>query len=293
MEKRFSNIRKVLIIVLLLNWAVAAAKVIYGFITKCTSMRADGFHSFADGTSNIIGLIGIWVASQPTDKDHPYGHKKYETFTSIIIAILLFVVTFDLIHEGISRLSNPIVPDVTAISFIVMICTIAVNIIVFAYEYMRSKSLNSDILKADSLHTRSDILVSVSVIFTLLAIRAGFPIIDTIVSIAIAIFIAYGAYEILKESSNVLCDRAAIVSDEIKNIVLGIRGVKNCHRIRTRGRLDDIHADLHILVDTDMNVGDAHRLNDEIEKAIRAKIQGISDIAIHIEPYDKKHRMHN
>lgn len=284
MQSRFQKIRNILIAVLALNWLVAGAKIIYGFITRCTAMSADGFHSFSDGASNIIGLVGIWVASQPVDRDHPYGHKKYETFAAIVISILLFIISFNIIRGGITRLFHPVVPDVTVFSFTVMLFTIGINCGVFIYERKKSKVLKSDILAADAQHTRSDILVSISVIFTLLAIRAGFPMIDTIVSMGIALFIAYGAFEILRESSAILCDRAAIVSDEIKDVILNIEGVRDCHKIRTRGRPDDIHVDLHIRVNKAMHVDRAHELTDTIEKAVKDRIRGVSDITVHIEP---------
>ena len=285
MDIRFTKIRRVLIAILALNWFVAVAKLIYGFMTNSTAMSADGFHSFADGTSNIIGLIGIWVASQPKDKDHPYGHKKYETFTAIIIAILLFIISFNLIRSGIFRFFNPVIPEVTLISFIVMLSTMAVNTGVFFYERSQAKVLSSDILAADAQHTRSDILISISVVFTLIAIKMGFPVVDIIVSILIALLIAHAAFEILKKSSDVLCDRRAIDSGKIRNIVMGIEGVEGCHKIRTRGRSDDIYVDLHVLVDPGTSVGKAHELNHKIETKIKKELSSVTEIAIHIEPH--------
>ena len=284
MDARFKKIRNVLIIILALNWLVAGAKIIYGLITKSSAMSADGFHSFSDGASNIIGLIGITIAYRPKDKNHPYGHKKYETFASILIAILLFIIAFNLIRNGIIRFFNPEIPDVTYISFIVMLTTIAINTGVYIYERAQSKLFASDILAADSYHTRSDILISVSVLATLVAIKAGFPMMDTFVSIFIAILIIYSAIKILKESSDVLCDKAVISQGKIKNIVKSVQEVKGCHNIRTRGRLDDIHVDLHVLVDPTLSVGKAHALNHKIQKLIKAKLPNITDIAMHIEP---------
>ncbi len=110
MKKHYREIQKVLWLVLVLNWAVAAAKIIYGYMTGSTSMTADGFHSLADGTSNIIGLIGIHFCSQPTDEDHPYGHKKYETLFALGIAAMLLIVAFNLGKAGIGRIINPVVP---------------------------------------------------------------------------------------------------------------------------------------------------------------------------------------
>ncbi len=91
---RFSEIRKVLWVVLLLNWAVASAKLFYGWTTNSASITADGYHSFSDGASNIVGLFGIWLASKPRDEDHPYGHSKYESLTTVGISMLLFLACF-------------------------------------------------------------------------------------------------------------------------------------------------------------------------------------------------------
>ena len=207
METRFKRIRNILIAILVLNWIVSLVKIIYGHLTNCGSMAADGLHSFSDGASNIIGVVAISIAARPADKDHPYGHRKYETFASIAISILLFLIAFNLIRFSMHRLFNPIIPEVNLMSFGVMILTIVVNCSVFFYERVKSKELKSDILFADAEHTRTDILVSISVLFTLLAVRAGFPMIDTIVSFVIAVFIGRSAINIMRASSNVLCDR--------------------------------------------------------------------------------------
>ena len=167
MKKHYRGIQKVLWLVLVLNWAVAAAKIIYGYMTDSTSMTADGFHSLADGTSNIIGLIGIHFCSQPKDEDHPYGHKKYETLFALGIAAMLLIVAFNLGKAGIARIITPIAPEVDFISFAVMIITVMVNLTVMIYEYRRGKQMQSDILIVDSMHTRADIFTSLSVIVAL------------------------------------------------------------------------------------------------------------------------------
>ncbi|MCM8782338.1 MAG: cation diffusion facilitator family transporter [Candidatus Omnitrophica bacterium] len=281
---RFIQIRRVLMYVLALNWLNAFIKIIYGIITRCASMSADGMHSLADGASNIIGLIGIWVAAQPVDKGHPYGHKKYETFSAMGIAILLILLCAQILHEAFNRFRKPVIPVVTNISFCIMFFTFVINLFVMWYEVKKSKALKSDILYSDAMHTRSDIFVSLSVVATLVSIKMGLPIIDTLVAVVIAALIAYAAFEILRDSSNILCDRAPIVSDMIRDICLEIEGVKECHRIRTRGRPDDIHVDLHVVVNPNMHVGTAHNITEVIEKVVRETITGVTDVVVHIEP---------
>jgi cation diffusion facilitator family transporter len=287
-EERYLKIRQVLIYVLFMNWGVAAAKLFYGWVIRSTSMTADGFHSFSDGSSNIIGLIGIWIASRPVDETHPYGHKKYETLTSVGISILLFLVCFNVVREGILRFLHPVVPQVNLPSFLVMGTTLAINVAVMIYENKMGILLKSEILISDALHTRADILTSLSVIVTLIGIKLGYPILDPIVSLLISGFIAYAAIEILKESSRVLSDGVAIPTEEIKRSVLSIKGVKECHQIRSRGRGDDIHIDLHVLVNPEMDVHRAHHLSYAIENKIKRDFRGVTDVVVHMEPFEKK-----
>ncbi len=286
-QNRFQKIRRVLLLTLFLNWGVAITKLIYGWIINAVSMKADGFHSFSDGSSNVIGLIGIWVASRPMDQSHPYGHKKFETLASVAISALLFLICFNVIREGVERFIHPVFPNVDRSAFIVMILTMAINYFVMVYERRKGKVLMSDLLLSDSLHTRADLLTSVSVLVTLLAIRWGYPIVDPIVSLVIAFFIGYAAVQILKESTRVLSDGVAIPIEEIEKVVLAMKGVKACHQIRSRGRGDDIHIDLHIVVDRQMDVHRAHHLSNAIENKIKRAFKGVSDVVVHIEPVEK------
>ncbi|MFH0762909.1 MAG: cation diffusion facilitator family transporter [Candidatus Omnitrophota bacterium] len=285
LQQHYSYIRRILIIVLLLNWAVALAKIIYGLLSQCTSMTADGFHSLSDGASNIIGIVGIHFACQPKDKDHPYGHKKYETLFSLIIAAMLFILAFNLARQGIEHLYRPVAPRIDALSFIIMLSTMLVNLGVMHYERGKGKALKSDILISDAMHTAADIFTSLSVIISLVVIKMGFPIIDPIATILISMFIAYAGYNIIKSSSSILCDSAAILDEEkIEGIVLGVGGVRACHKIRSRGRPDDIHIDLHVQVDENMHMAEAHKVSYAIEELIKKNIPGATDVVIHMEP---------
>ncbi|MEW6074895.1 MAG: cation diffusion facilitator family transporter [Candidatus Omnitrophota bacterium] len=284
-RSRTAQTRNILIGILFLNWLVAFLKILFGIFSRCASMTADGFHSLADGASNVIGLVGIHLAAKPKDIDHPYGHKKFETFFSLGIALLLCIVAFNLFKEGVARFSHPASPQANDMSFYVMIFTMAVNFGVMRYEHKKGKLLQSDLLVADSLHTRADILVSCSVIVTLVFIRLGYPLFDAVATILISFFIAFGAFEIAQDSSEILCDKVAIVdTKKVVDLVLTIPEVMTCHKIRTRGRSDDIHIDLHVQVRPDMHVGEAHEVSYKIEEAIKQGIPGVTDVVVHIEP---------
>ena len=287
-KERFQKIRRVFVYTLLLNFGVAAAKLICGWIIRSASMTADGFHSFSDGSSNIIGLFGIWAASRPVDESHPYGHKKFETLTSIGISGLLFLVCFNVVREGVLRFLHPIIPEVSMSSFIVMGITLTINLFVMIYETRMGRILKSDLLLSDALHTRSDILTSSSVIVTLIGTKLGYPVLDPLASLVIAVFIGYAAVDILKESTRVLSDGVAIQIEEIQKLILSIKGVKECHQIRSRGRPDDIHIDLHVLVDPEMHIHRAHHLSYAIENKIKRNFRGVTDVVVHMEPKEKE-----
>lgn len=280
----YKKIRNILILVLVSNWLIAFLKIIFGFWIKSSSMTSDGYHSISDGASNIIGLAAIAIAKKPQDKSHPYGHKKYETFLSILIAVILFIISFHIMHDNIGGLRNPIRPQVNIYSFIVMIFTMIINTLVMSYEYRWGRTLKSDILISDSYHTLSDVLVSFSVIAALIGAKMGYPVIDPVCSLFISLFIAYSGFRILFSTSKVLCDTAVVDTKKIEKIAKGIEGVVECHNIRTRGREDDIHIDLHILVRPNMHINQADKLSDRIEEAIKSRVKGVSDVVVHMEP---------
>lgn len=284
-KKHYNQIRRLLLAILILNWSVAIAKMSLGFATRCQSMTADGFHSLSDGASNIIGLIGIAISSKPIDQGHPYGHRKYETFFSLGIAALLFLVAINLVKEGIYKIWHPAVTEVNILSFMVMAAAMAINILVMKYEYSQGKKLRSDFLVADSMHTKADIFTSLSVIAALIGIKSGFQVVDPIATLVISIFIAHAGFKIIKDASRVLCDTVAIMDiDKIAGIVMTVKGVRQCHKIRTRGRPDDICIDLHVEVDPDMHIDCAHKICYEVEEAIKRNIPEVSDVLVHIEP---------
>lgn len=285
---KFKKIKRILILVLIFNWLVAFSKIIYGLITRCASMTADGVHSFGDGASNIIGLVGIWAASKPKDEDHPYGHKKFETIATLGIAVILFLAAFNIIREAVLRIFHPVEPDVTVFSFILIIFTIIINILVMKYEHKKGVQLSSDILICDSFHTRTDVFASIVVISALISIKLGVLILDTIVASFIALLIAKSGFEILKISSNILCDGNVLSKTSIRDIVKNIRGVKSVHHIRTRGRKDDVHVDLHVIIDAKMHVDDAHDLSHRIQESLKKKIHGVTEVSVHIEPYRRR-----
>ncbi len=282
----YDAVRRILMIIFVLNILTALAKGIYGLYTDSLSMSADGLHSFFDSTANIIGLVGISLAARPPDRDHPYGHSKYESFAAMGIAILLFAGCLQLIVSAVGRLQSGGSPNVTGLSFVVMALTLIINIGVSSYEYILGRRLKSSILVADSLHTRSDVFASLGVILGLFAVRVGYPLADPIIALFICALIIHTGLEIIRESSTALLDRAVIDEQVIVNLARSVEGVCNCHAVRTRGMAEEIYVDLHIEVDASLSMELAHEVGVDVERAIKGRIPEVRDVVVHLEPKD-------
>jgi len=282
----YDAVRRILMIIFVLNILTALAKGIYGLYTDTLSMSADGLHSFFDSTANIIGLVGISLAARPPDRDHPYGHAKYESFAAMGIAILLFAGCLQLIVSAVGRLQSGGSPNVTGLSFVVMALTLIINVGVSSYEYILGRRLKSSILVADSLHTRSDVFASLGVILGLFAVRVGYPLADPIIALFICALIIHTGLEIIRESSTALLDRAVIDEQVIVNLARSVEGVCNCHAVRTRGMAEEIYVDLHIEVDASLSMELAHEVGVDVERAIKGRIPEVRDVVVHLEPKD-------
>ncbi len=283
-ESYSAQVRRVLVVTLLLNVSVALAKVVYGFMTHSVAMMSDGFHSLFDGTSNVIGLIGIWIASRPPDETHPYGHGKYETVFTIVIAAMLFATCFEIVQKVYRSFRDDHATQVTTVSFLIMMITMGVNIAVMAYERKKGRELGSEFLIADAKHTQSDILVSLAVIVSLALSRWGYRYADAIVGLIVTLFILRIGFEIVKDASRVLVDTVCISTKAIESVVNGLDGVRGCHDIRTRGSLNAVYLDLHVVVDRHMTTEKSHGIADRIEEMIKREFPSVVDIVVHVEP---------
>jgi cation diffusion facilitator family transporter len=281
---RHGAVARVLWRVLLLNLFVAVAKLVFGYATGAVSIISDGFHSLTDSGSNIMGLIGLRASRKPPDADHPYGHRKFETLAAAGIFVFLLFVVVEVTRAALDRLTSGAAPDVTAYSFGVMLVTLAINLFVVRYERAEGRRLNSEILFADAMHTRSDVLTSCAVLISLASVRLGYPVMDAVGGLVIAGFIARTGWLIARETSHVLADRMVMAEDDIRRVVMSVPHVLGCHQIRTRGTPDHTFLDLHVWFPADTTLHEAHRLSHVVKDRLMERYPQIGDAIIHIEP---------
>jgi cation diffusion facilitator family transporter len=277
-------VTRVLVWVLVLNLGVAVAKIVFGYVSGTVSILSDGFHSLTDGASNVVALIGIRVARRPADANHPYGHRKYETMAAIAIVAFLAIVVLEIGRSALAQLQAGTRPEVTAMSFGVMVVTLVVNLFVARYEHSAGERLTSELLVADALHTRSDVLTSLAVIAALAGTTLGVPFLDPLAAAVVAVFIGHAAFEIARSAARILSDEMVIAETDIRSVVMDVPGVLGCHHIRTRGSADHVFLDMHIWIAGATRLDAAHRLSHDVKDRLIAHYPQISDALIHIEP---------
>ena len=282
---RYAAVARVLIRVLLLNLAVAAAKITFGYASGAISVLSDGFHSLTDAASNLVGLVGVHAAEQPPDEEHPYGHRKYETVAAAAVTLFLLLVMVEVLRNAFNHLSGRTAPhEISTASFVVMIVTVGVNLVVIAYESREARRLASEVLLADAMQTRGDLWASVAVMGALAGARAGLPILDPLGALIVACFIGHAGLQIARTTTRILSDQVVISEADLERVVMSVPGVIGCHHIRTRGSADHVFLDLHIWLPPHMHLTDAHELSHVVKDRLMARYPQIADAIIHIEP---------
>lgn len=281
---RYAEVSRVLLRVLFINLAVASAKIVLGLSTGAISVLSDGFHSLTDSASNVVALVGVRIARQPPDIEHPYGHRKFETMASVGILLFLLLVLVQVVWAAAEGLVTPVAPDVNAWSFVVMFGTFAANLGVVLYERRAGRRLSSEVLIADAHHTQSDLFTSLTVIAALVGVRMGMPVLDPIAAVVVAAFIGHACWEIFGETTRILADRIVIAADDIRAVVGEVPEVLGCHQIRSRGSADHVFLDLHVWMDPAMRLDQAHHLSHVVKDRIMTRYPQVKDAVIHIEP---------
>jgi cation diffusion facilitator family transporter len=282
---RNRKVRTVLWVVLALNVAVALAKLLYGIASHSAAMEADGFHSLFDGASNVIGLVGMWFASRPADRRHPYGHAKFETFAAAVIGVMLAFAGYTVGKGAVASLTGGGTQTVvTTASFAIMLGTLVVNLFVTTWERRAGRRLGSEILVADASHTLSDVMVSIGVIVSLVLVKAGVEAADGVVALLVALVIFHTAWGVFRGVLHTLGDAARLPADDVARVAGSVPGVVECHGVRTRGPESQVMVDLHVLVDPDTTVAQGHEIAHEVEDGLRREYGQVTDVVVHLEP---------
>ena len=278
------GVRRVLVVTLLLNLLVSGAKIAVGMLSGSLAMVADGYHSLVDGANNVIGLVVAAFAYAPPDRGHPYGHRKFETAATLAIGGALLLLAYEVVSQSFGATTRAHAPAIGWLNWVVMIATMAMNLFVSVYEGREGRLLGSEYLLADATHTRSDLYVSLGVIASFAASRAGLPYADAAVAGFIGAVIAFQAVQILLRSFHVLTDRAVLDPGAVQEAVRRVPGVRRVREVRTRGSQDAVYVDLVAHLDGALSLRAAHEVADRIEAAVKLAHPSVVDVVVHLEP---------
>lgn len=280
------QVRRVLLITLVLNLLVAVGKIVLGFVSGALAITADGFHSLTDGTGNVAGLIANHYAAQPPDENHPYGHRRFETMGALLIGALLLLTALEMGRGVLDRLSNPEPPVLSTVTFVVMGTTLLINIGVSRYQIREGKRLQSEILLADARNTHADVYVTSSVILsTALVMLTGWAWLDLVAALAVCGLIARAAWQILRETGRVLVDTAPYTPEQIVSLLHGVPQVIEIVRARSRGPLDAALIDIDVKVAPELTAVQTNAIAYAIRQRLNSQLSGLAEVEVHFAPH--------
>ena len=281
------QVRRVLIITLILNIVVFLLKLGVGLATGSLSLLADALHSVTDSANNVLGLVASQFSSPQPDRKHPYGHQKFEAVGALGIAAFLGIACFEILQGAIARLFTPASPlNISASELWILLVVLGCNIFVAFYERHVGRKIGSPILIADARHTMSDIWVTICVLLGLIGVWVfNFQWLDVALSFPVALLVFWSGWQVLRENVPWLVDEMAIAPEAIHSQVIQIPGVLNCHSIASRGILGrQIFIEMHLIVDA-QDVETAHQITEVVEARIE-KEYGPARTMIHVEPVE-------
>jgi cation diffusion facilitator family transporter len=283
------RIRKITWLGLVVNLLLSTAKIAAGFFGRSQALIADGIHSLSDMGSDIVILAGIKFWSRPADQTQPHGYRRIETFATMIIGVLLGLTALGFFWQGLLRLQKPVTAIPGQITIITALLSVVVKEWLFRLTAKEGEICNSEVLKANAWHHRSDAFSSIPVF---IAVGVAFlspewAFLDAIATLFVSGLIGHIAFLFFWPSARKLCDLGAPENfiDNVRTKITATDGVVSAHKIRSR-YLDSskIALDLHIQVSGEISVSDGHKISGLVKKQLLEAFPSIKDVIIHIEP---------
>lgn len=286
-EFRTKNGKKAAIVAIVSNCFLTILNIIVGLMSGSYALVSEGAHTLSDVATSIIAYIGFKIGQKPADEDHPIGHGRAEAISGLIIVLFLTMVAYEIITGAIDKLIHPeliTVPDTLAAMMAVF--GIFVNYIISNYIIKIGKEINSPAIVADGKHQKTDIFSSIAILIGVVISNIGYPILDPIIGLLIGILILKTAYEIGKENIDNIMGK--IPSDDlirkIEKIANKTPNAQNAHNIKVDYLGSYAIVTLHIQLDGDMSVKEAHEISHQVQERIVQKIPVIKSATVHACP---------
>ncbi len=273
----------------LVNVLLFIVKIIIGVYIQSIALITDAFHSLSDSLSSIVIIAGFHYSSKPPDEKHPFGHARSENIAALIVAIMLFIISFEFLKDSIIRVFNPVTVKFSVITLIVIIITIIVKELLSEYSMILGKKLDSIALKADAHHHKTDVYATALVIVSIVLSRFGLSRIDGIIGCAISCYIAYIAFDMAKKAVNPLLGEkpSERIIEDIKRIATSFEHIEGVHDIIVHNYGDKNIISFHIELPDTLSPNEIHDIADEVEKKVGVRYN--ATCVVHQDPVNTNH----
>ena len=291
-EDEFQRVaNKVSFVTIIGNILLSVMKLIAGFIAHSNAMISDAIHSASDVFSTFVVIIGIKLASKKADKEHPYGHERLECVAAIVLSMVLFITGFGIGAAALKNITsgdynNIVVPGILAL--VAAIVSIVSKEAMYWYTRYNAKRIDSSALMVDAWHHRSDAFSSIGALIGIAGARLGFPIMDSIASLIIFVFIIKAAYDIFKDAIDKMVDHACDddTVNQIRECVMKHEDVLGIDMLQTRIFGNKIYVDLEISTDGSYTLSKAHTIAESVHDDIEKSFPKVKHIMVHVNPAD-------
>ena len=281
---------KVSVVTILINMLLSIIKLIAGIISNSDAMISDGIHTISDVFTTIIAIIGIAVSNKNEDDSHRYGHERLECIASLILSFSLFLTGIGIGYSGIIAIINKEYVDTVSpgiFALIVAIISIVVKELMYQYTIKAAKKINSDALKADAWHHRTDSISSVGALIGIILSRMGYKYFDPLASVFISIFICKVAVEIFMDATDKLVDKSCDIEkvNAINKVGLHEKGVLGIDDIKTRMFGNKVYVDIEISLDGNKTLFETHSVAERVHDKVEKKFPEVKHCMVHVNPY--------
>ena len=285
-KNRSKESQKVTLVGAFIDFILAVIKIVLGFIGQSGALIADGIHSFSDLITDWVTWYAAKLSGDAPDDDHPYGHERFETVATLGLSIFLAIVGTIIIFDGFGRFSNP--NELKHESWLIAAATLSIlsKEGLYWYTVKVAKNVNSDLLRANAWHHRTDAFSSIVVVIGIIGAANGYFFFDSVAAILVGVLIIYIGWQLGFEATKELVD-TSIDQEDIKALHLAlseIKGVKSVHTLRTRKVGHKKSADVHVQVNPFLSVSEGHIISVSVERVAKECIEELDDVTVHIDP---------
>ena len=289
-SERYATMRRVTLVGAVLDLALGVTKILGGLWTHSQSLVADGVHSLSDLATDVLVLYAAKHAHVPPDAEHPYGHGRIETAASAVLGTLLLLVAAGIALHAVDGFISPVprsIPDAAAIVFALL--SVVSKEAMYHYMIRHAKRLMSPLMGANAWHTRSDAISSLVVIVGVGGSVAGFPYLDAVAAVVVALMVGHIGYRVAKSGMMELIDTGLPAPQlaELRRVILSVDGVSDLHRLRTRRMGGRVLVDVHVILSNPrISLSEGHQISEAVRQVLTRAVDEVDDVTVHVDPED-------